>query len=699
MNIDLPHISLAWDIDESDTMTGVGALAIDGVAQMCTAFPAPFILQSPDGWDYRRFRVLDTSAADDCTVVRTTALGTAADHSWYRDQYDYDILQVGRPRTAPALEVDFILRPVTETHGGVAFHGVHLSWAFRSEGARLARLRWMQHWEIDGDCSDTTLYWQSQIAAPVAKLTCDAEWDNVCWKSLQRDKTDSNVSMQMNARAAYHQLFDFHCAPQGVFLAYFPTPQTVQTLCRKNPSETEYHVAESIEFPVADSGEIPGKTILFATGAGQTEAAQKNLWFTVNAHLEDSYRTQTGVVKSRNLPTRTHWMHGAVPTADHVYYDPYRRGDRVPAERYLEWLGQNEMPKVAAQGFRRFWTRPYCRSDASEMMFWNKSMQGQSIMDGDVTIGSCCCVQEYVPSDMYGGGDMAKRFYELGHENGLDIGIWVGNHLSTRAPILKEHPDWVLKDRNFANPAGGYDDLIMAVVNWNSGARDWILAALLAWKEEYGLDFIFFDSLGNLGLKTRNFTRPDLADNFEGIMGFAADLTQAGIEIICEGRSFIGAPHFGISNDGNMASESDPLRGQNSLGWYLGHEDMFCGIEAFCNRNKKRVDAQKLINMHFRILATGGLLDVNGGPEELHAHQHIVNQVAEFMQDRVLLEDDQGVLWRGAGKQVFFAFRDGVSLPVVGGGRASQVRPEGPADAGAADEVIAAAGEVFLIGL
>ena len=52
---------------------------------------------------------------------------------------------------------------------------------------------------------------------------------------------------------------------------------------------------------------------------------------------------------------------------------------------------------------------------------------------------------------------------------------------------------------------GGYDDLIMAVVNWNSGARDWILEDLVAWKRQYGLDFIFFDSLGNLGLKTRNY--------------------------------------------------------------------------------------------------------------------------------------------------------------------------------------------------
>ena len=39
--------------------------------------------------------------------------------------------------------------------------------------------------------------------------------------------------------------------------------------------------------------------------------------------------------------------------------------------------------------------------------------------------------------------------------------------------VLKEHPEWVLKDRNFANPAGGYDDLIMAVIDWKHKTTLW----------------------------------------------------------------------------------------------------------------------------------------------------------------------------------------------------------------------------------
>lgn len=687
---------LEWSLRDGDVIAGLGGVEIDGVRLMDTAFPSTFIFQGPEGWDYRAFRHMKTTTDGDTVVIHTSAIGSVADASWYRDQYDHDILYLGRPREVPALEVDFILAPTHAIYNGIAFDGFSVAWRIRCKSAKLGRLRWHQHWEIDGRAEGNTVYWQSQIASPVATFTRDSAWDNFCWKTLLKDKVDENISMQVNCRAAYHQLFDMLASPAGVFLGYFPEAQSVQTACRKNAGEDQYHVSESLEFPLASERDIAGKTLLFARQACPTEASRRNLWFDVNETLENSYRGQTGIRRSRVLPTLTHWMWGAFAEGDQLFYDPRKTGERVPAERYLEWLGIHEMPVAREKGFRRFWTRPYCVSDASEEMFRTKAMQGASVMDGDVTIGSCCCVREYKPSVMYGGGAMARRFYELGHENGLEVGIWVGNHLSTKAPMLRKHPDWVLKDRNFANPAGGYDDQIMAVVNWNSGAREWILGDLLAWKKNYGLDFVFFDSLGNLGLKTRNYAVPDLADNFQGLVRFVADLTGAGVEVICEGRSFVGAPHFGISNDGNMESASDPLRGQNSLGWFLDNEDMFCGMEAFTDHNP-RVPEDRIIAMHFRTMAGGGLLDIGGGPAELDANFHIYNQVREFMKRRTVLEDGRGVLWEAPdGTQVLFAFKDGRwELPAPA--RVRQVTAEGLNDLGLYQVIEPKVRTVFLV--
>lgn len=236
----------------------------------------------------------------------------------------------------------------------------------------------------------------------------------------------------------------------------------------------------------------------------------------------------------------------------------------------------------------------------------------------------------------------------------------------------------------------------MAVVNWNSPAREWILTDLVAWKRDYGLDFIFFDSLGNLGLKTRNYAADDLADNFDGLMRFVSEVRQAGIEVICEGRSFLGAPHFGISNDGNMESTSDPLRGQNSLGWYLGNEDMFCGMEAFTDHNP-RVPAERLIDMHFRIMAGGGLLDVHGGPPALADHFHIYNRVCDHLVCRTVLEDGAGVRWDAPrGGSVLFTFKAGrVALPAPG--RIRRVLPDGLRDIGAGESIDAEARAVYRV--
>ncbi len=696
MQVKVGEAVLDWALGHDGVLTGLSGVTIDGVRLMDSSFPALFIFQGPDGWDYRAFRHLETVTEGTAVVIRTAAIGTVSDTSWYRDQYDHDILYLGGPRAVPALAVDFIIAPVEASYSGARFSGFNLSWRIRCEDAKLGRLRWQQHWEIDGHAVGNTVYWQSQIASPVETFTREGTWDNYCWKTLLKDKTDENISMQMNCRAAYHQLFDMLTSPTGTFLGYFPKAQSVQTACRKKAGEDQYHVFESLEFPLANEREISGKTILFSRAAGKTEAGRRNLWFDVNESLETSYRAQTGISKSRVMPTRTHWMWGAVAEGNQLFYDPKTIGERIPSERYLEWLGLNEMPAVRQQGFRRFWTRPYCVSDASEEMFRTKAQGKRSVMDGDVTIGSCCCVREYKPSAMYGGGAMAKRFYELGKANELDIGIWVGNHLSTKAPMLREHPEWVLKDRNFSNPAGGYDDLIMAIVNWNSGARDWILADLVAWKQNYGLDFIFFDSLGNLGLKTRNYMADDLADNFEGLMRFVADVRRAGIEVICEGRSFIGAPHFGIANDGNMESESDPLRGQNSLGWYLNNEDMFTGMEAFTEKNK-RVPEERIVGMHFRTLAGGGLLDFNNGPAELEVHSRIFNRVQDYMVHRTVLEDGLGMLWDAPdGTRVFVSFKAGVlNLPAPA--QIQRVGVDGLRNLGRGQAIEAGAREVFLV--
>jgi hypothetical protein len=645
-----------------DAFTGISQIEIDGVPLMDPSFQSAFVLTGPDGCRFDSFRVVRVSREDGRVVLEAVTTGVFSDRLWIRDQYNDDIRRLGRPQKPPEAHVNFIVEAVEEIFRGIRFKGIHVSVGFVSESASLARLEWSQHWEVGGSCAGATVLQQSQICRPVSELSLDSSWTDSCVKSLGDGTGLENISMQLNARCAYHQLFEFIRRGRGVFLGYYPKALCVQTSSRKNPGEDNYFVLDCLDFPLTDRIELPGKTILFSAEAvSNGEDSMKNLWFSVNRKLDDSYRTQTGIRKSRLLPTELDGMWETLAVDGTLRFG--NAGKNIPASEYLETLARDVVPGLREKGFRRFWSRPYCVSDTSELLFWNKAMRGRGVMDGDVAIGSCCCVWEYKPATLFGGSDAASRFYEISKSHGMDVGIWVGNHLSTKAPILREHPDWILKDRNFDNPSGGYDSHIMAVVDWNSGVREWILNDLIQWKSRHGLDFIFFDSLGNLGLKARNYSDPLLRNNFNGLCTFLAELSAHGIEIICEGRSFMGAPYFAISSAGNMLSDVDPLVGQNNLGWFRGHEDMLSGIHIF-TENLKSIPADELVDMNFRIIANNAILKFQHcALPEIFNFYKIFNLVSQFMDEREILSDDRGVLWRSdAGHRLLFSYAAGAFL-------------------------------------
>ncbi len=682
-------VKVLFELPQRDgrTFFGISQVEIAGVKLMDPSFHSVFAIGSPDGWDYNSFEIVESLRGDGGYVVRTSASAVDSGRLWLRDQYNNDIMRIGKPRTAPILDVTFKFLPVEMEFGSRRFSGFNLSLDFSSPGCGLALMRWLQHWEIGASCEGNRILHQSQISSPFHSMTKDSAWNNSCWKGLELGCGMKNMSMQFNSRCSYHQLFDFIYNENGVMVGYFPEADSIQTASVKNAGENNFFICDIVEFPLAGKGHLAGKNILFSKNRGNIadDIDAKNTWFRINHHLENSYRKQTNIVKSRIMPTELDGMWETVAIDSKLCF-----GDKnscVPAEKYLEKIAEEKIPLLKSQGFRRFWTRPFCTSDTSEMLFWNKTMRGRGIMDGDVAFGSCCCVREYKPAKIFGGGEAARSFYQAGRKAGMEIGIWVGNHLSTKAPVLGEHPEWVLKDCSSANPTGGYDNHVLAVVNWNSGAAEWILKDLLEWKKSFGLDFIFFDSLGNLGLKTRNFADDRLRNNFDGLCRFLSELTSNGIQVICEGRSFMGAAYFAISSQGNMHSDDDPLIGQNSLSWFAGHEDMLTGMQLFTEKVKFQ-DEKSFLDMNFRIIANGGILKTRGcGVNGVFDLYKIFNHVSELMHMRELLPDSQGVLWHAEdGRRLLFSYRPGV-FRLDDGRKVAKVTAEGISPYGTMNDI------------
>ena len=86
------------------------------------------------------------------------------------------------------------------------------------------------------------------------------------------------------------------------------------------------------------------------------------------------------------------------------------------------------------------------------------------------------------------------------------------------------------------------------------------------------------------------------------------------------------------------------------------------------------------------------------GPEAVHDHLRIYNQVCEHMGCRTLLEDGLGVLWDSeSGRRVFFSYREG-TLSLEGKAPVHRVTPQGMTDLGTLTEIAAGEEEAYLIG-
>jgi hypothetical protein len=349
----------------------------------------------------------------------------------------------------------------------------------------------------------------------------------------------------------------------------------------------------------------------------------------------------------------------------------------VPAGEWIVAMADTYLPDLAERGIKRVITQPVCRTDVTERGLLTKFHQG---LHGDLFVGSACNVHRYEPADFWGGIKAWRYFYEKARKSGLEVGHWVGAHLADNAAILAEHPEWRLKGINTKNAAGGYSGFIIGSLNWNSGVRQWILDDLNRWREEGGLDYIWFDSLPNLGMVPVDYAH-GMATNAIALGRFIAGVQKIGIRHV----AIEGVSPFGISACGIFDPGPESLRtpgsvvGQNSWLWYAGNEDMLCDQAPRIEWNSRRTE-EEARQTFFRCLANCcvpmlGSYSRVGGPrpawfrEYLDAYWGVESDLIR----RRLLPERQGVLWTNGTRQVLFSYVS-LEFPVRRSAKVARIR-------------------------
>ncbi len=652
-------------LDDS-RLRGLGEIRIEGVPVRAGTIPLTPVVETAEGVDYREYLLKEVREEGDAVVLVTAAVGTQELFGEWRDEYDF---QMAWPKIQPERcedRLEWILRPESLQLDGVAYNGFSYALRYFSEERQVHLITMQATWELGGSAPGNTLLYQGQVNPPVHECTPGSRFSTECLRQLSMAGDPFGYSFQFSSRYSPVQCFDFQYGEEGCLLGYWPEFVSVHSLIQKNPDEEIVFVLDKYWFPQAKETTLPRKCILRTLPP--PERVQKHwahdCWQRALDHAQGIARAAYSIPKTYVVPEVGTPYEPSLDAAGKLLM--HINGQDYPPDRVLYVWG-DMLKDLAAQGVRRIFPEVMAESDITEAGYRYKLQSG---IHGDMKVSSTCQVWRYRCAEFWGGWDAWEYFYEKGKEAGLEIGHWCGLHLSCNAPIFEEHPEFICRHVNTRPHAGGYAFNLCFGLNWNQ-AGEWMLEQWAEWKE-HGLDYIFFDSMGNIGLLGTDFSH-DMEPNAPGIAQFIGELAKLGVKAFTvEGIGPFGAGRFGLSdNKAEDKPASEAVAGQNDWSWWIGNEDMLVDCLPMLHAHPERTD-EELQQQFFRVIANRGLASVYPIADWVRSLWHTYNALSPLMVRRSLLPQGRGVHWTGGEAEVLFAYQ-AFDHPLPAGARVEKI--------------------------
>jgi hypothetical protein len=320
------------------------------------------------------------------------------------------------------------------------------------------------------------------------------------------------------------------------------------------------------------------------------------------------------------------------------------------------------MAAWAAMGAKEICIHSIWHSDYTEDRLVFKDLTG---MHGGLTVGSICNVRVHEVSPMWGGPDSLAYFVRKAHAAGIQVQVWWASHLSRRAPIFKDRPDFMLMARDGLPNGGGFGHQSLITVDLNNpDCFTWMLDKLVTLHKQTGFDGLFHDSYGNMTFLPMHYADPLRRGQQNAYARFVSRLQQAGIRTFTvEGVGPLGVAHFGMNL---LPKTGKSAKGyQCALDWWLGQEDMTYGLNMGIGARPWTDATPDPREFAFRCLAAGGrfgFTDHDADKTELWTgwmrDLNLVHaQFAPLTGRRTLLPADRGVLWQRGKDELLFAFK------------------------------------------
>jgi hypothetical protein len=642
---------------------GLGAVNIAGQSLRSPARPIVVRLDTPEGLLYTRLELDSiTATPDGGSRVRLKARGLPWGRSEFGDDYDQPTYHLAPTHETVEDELTLVVVPAKLDVGGVVWTGFSYAWEFRSPARKIHRLLEHATWELGGSIAGNTLLSQGQCNMPVYRGAKEALFTTACLRTLSGYGSPQGNSFQLGPRGGPLQGFDFQHGSAGAILQFWPRLESISSLVESPPGSDLLHVVDEYRFALGGTSTTP-KWVLFTPAGpdGLPEHEARDLWLAAREHVYSLSRSRFGITMARSLPEVTLKYSTRVVTDERgARIRISIGGHEVDTQEAPYAIAEHVLPKLAAQGVRRFFPEVMSASDVTQLGLRRKADDG---IHGDLHCASVCATHRYFPSDFWGGIKAWRAMYDKARSLGIELGAWFAAHFSPRAPVYERHPEWRMVSATGLPAGGGYGFQTLCVGDWNTPLFDEVLGDIRKWKEEGGLDYLFVDSLSNMGLLQTNYAAA-MRTNWEPLGRLFGEFQKLGIKALsCECVSPWLVGRFGIADlRGDLLGQDRSIAGQNDYGWWADEQDMAGDLTMFLGpRKRSEAEMERFL---FRHLAHRGYLCFENQYGLAHDFaawwvrlNHAYLKALPHMDRRRLLPGRAGVAWEGSAASVVWTFK------------------------------------------
>ncbi|MGI4789354.1 MAG: hypothetical protein ACRYFS_10960 [Janthinobacterium lividum] len=609
-------------------------------------------VETRDGWTLSGYRLTGLTEEGDTLILEAAALGSVPDLGRRLDMFQFPYVRTPRRTPEGIGTFRWHLTPETVSFGHPNVRqNAYSGFSYRYEFHLTHPFHWVLDsgtWEAGGDPEGITLLslHMAAIGGPMEQTLSRQGKGYTSAETFEKgssnnadvfhdyanDPNDEYIlPIQAQLRGAGGALFDTQYGAEGLLFCYYAEADYYRTLVEWQPKNIGIGHLDQHFFPKTQDYLTPAKYILAAATPGLTRIDALNFWTDAYDSISLLWQKQAGL--PRVEPEPGFGLDTCGGAGEHIGYPPADLFDRWEAR--LPWMQE--------MGYKTFYVTGFGNHAGHDLPF----------------VSNMCTPFDYHVHARYGGPERFREFCAAAHARGIKIATWIGVPAQS-APIIRQHPEWMIRYDNGAPWDGNYSNLVAASLRL--GFHDWLLDEL-RYLKDLGLDCVFFDSYHNLWAMPINYTDPQLVPQFKDLMAFQSDCEKIGLTTWVESFSPFGLTAAGFWRQYGETPELSYVTHYRGLADDTRSNDFTNGVlspsiyfRMLANKAPIGMSVMELDNAPFQ-----GEVNM---PPEIGPMNHAYNALLPAMQVRTLLADGS-VEWYApeTGRRALFGGGGSVTVP------------------------------------